>query len=119
MTRSKLSGLSFHKIILYLFIISAVVSCEYKNIEDIDDLISYSNDIAPIIKTNCSVTGCHVPGATTGDMNNYSVLKSNIDNGKFQLMVFELKLMPPVLSGSLMKEDITKLKTWVAQGAGR
>ena len=101
-----------------LLIMFAVSSCEYENLQltSVNE-ISYIKDIKPILSTKCSVIGCHVPGSTIGDFFIYSEIKSRIDNGKFDLMVFNLKIMPPTSSAQLSQEEFTMLKTWVDEGA--
>ena len=56
-------------------------------------------------------------GATTGDFTNYFQLKAIINSGKFQLMVFQNKLMPPLSYSKLTTEEIALLKKWVDAGA--
>lgn len=96
-----------------------LTSCEYENIEINMNaqVVKYSTHISPIILRSCAVTGCHTQGAMIGDFAEYSNIKSRIDNGKFQIMVFDLELMPPSNYSSLTNEEYGKLKSWVEQGA--
>ena len=103
-------------LIFFLFIIT---SCEYENagINAIERPVSYSGDIAPLLIRKCAVTGCHVAQATIGNFNVYPEIKLRIDNGKFQLMVFEHRLMPPATHPSLSELELTRMKKWIDGGA--
>jgi len=94
-------------------------SCEYENAEINSGSVpvSYSGDIALIISRSCAVTDCHVVLSSIGNFNEYSELKSRIENGKFKTMVFEMKLMPPAGYPSLTESEIIKLKKWLEEGA--
>ncbi|MEO8085234.1 MAG: hypothetical protein ABI763_00345 [Bacteroidota bacterium] len=63
----------------------------------------------------CAVSGCHVSGFQPGDFTNYQVLKQKVDDGKLQLVVFDLKIMPPV--NKLSDEETSIVKCWIANGA--
>jgi hypothetical protein len=117
--KKKLSELPYFRIssplILLLFIFT---SCEYENAEEnaLEKPVSYSEEIVPLINKNCSLSGCHIEQAMFGNFNEYSEIKSRIDNGKFRLMVFEYKLMPPSTHRSLTELELTRLKKWVDEG---
>jgi hypothetical protein len=111
--------LSFRKLSLLIFILFIFSSCEYENSEvnALEKPVSYSEVISPLINKKCALAGCHIDHATIGDFKEYSEIKSRIVNGKFQLMVFEYKLMPPLTHRSLSDLELTKLKKWVEEGA--
>ena len=94
-----------------------ICGCEYENADMIIHNNSWSNDISRIIEANCSYAGCHSSGAVIGDYNIYSELKEKIDNGTFQLVVFDLRIMPPLYKGRLSDADLLSLRNWVADGA--
>jgi len=90
-------------------------------------IISYSQDIVPIIQTYClGVNGqlCHVPNTnqgSVGDFTTYEGLKTEVDNGMIAARVFQSNGgMPPSYSNgptSLIDSDLQKFELWVDQGA--
>jgi len=79
---------------------------------------SYSQSIAPIIRSHCAISGCHNSDSTLiGNFNHYDDLKIRVDNGKFQYKVFDAKLMPPFSQPPLTAEEYNKLNCWFQAGA--
>ena len=113
----------FSKLLFYKTSISLIIfiftSCEYENagINSVDRPVSYSGDIIPFMKQNCALAGCHVTNSITGNFNDYSEIKLRIDNGKFQSMVFDTRLMPPSNYPPLSEIELTKLRKWISSGA--
>jgi hypothetical protein len=107
--------------ILLVIILLSVLSCEYDNADSTywDSLgeIKFSEEVSPLITTHCNITGCHINGSPTGDFSDYNQLKQRVDNGKFQKMVFDLKLMPPASSPQLNETEYRTLERWLAGGA--
>jgi uncharacterized membrane protein len=99
--------------------VAIVASCEYENagIKPDGHVVSYSTDITPIIMSKCSFSGCHMEGATIGNFLDFTDLKARIDNGKFRMMVFDLRKMPPALVSPLTNDELSVLKRWIDQGA--
>lgn len=77
--------------------------------------VSYIETIRPLVNLKCAVYGCHVSGFPPGDFTGYEVLKQKVNEGKLQLVVFDLKIMPPV--NKLTDEETALLKCWIANGA--
>ena len=74
--------------------------------------VTYSKSIVPIINEHCAIYGCHVTGFTTGNFLSYDTLYSKIENGTFQLRVFQLKIMPP--NDSLNDDEFdARWKNWI------
>ncbi len=122
--RNKLSELFTHNInlrtpVILAFVIFTFLSCEYENAElkFTGRTVKYSTDIAPLVATRCAIAGCHTTGAPIGNFTEYQALKERVNNGKLQLMVFDLKLMPPVGASSLTLNESGNLKLWIEQGA--
>ena len=107
----------------YVFLVIILVfnfSCEYNNLEIFPyekNKINYSIDIVPILSTHCTLNGCHVNGASIGDFTVNIQLKDKIVSGKFQRMVFDLKLMPPLMNVRLTEKELETLQEWVNAGA--
>jgi hypothetical protein len=79
--------------------------------------ISYEETIRPVVESKCAVTGCHVAGFLPGDFTRYEVLKQKAEEGKIQLMVFSLGIMPPV--HKLTEEEKAQLQCWLTKEVTR
>ena|SRR5258706_10363097 len=88
-------------------------------------IYSYSNDIKPIIGTNCAGSTCHIEGTGNYDFTTYEVLADRIRSGKFEyrllLPVTDAQHMPqagtPSYKGiSLNPCDLYKILSWIKQG---
>ncbi len=108
-------------ILTYLIMATAICSlgsCTKDNleIEPLDEcdtlMVSYANDIVPIIDFRC--TSCHFSSGI-GDFRDYNVLKTKIDAGEFNSRVFVLQDMPP--AGPLTGCEKTVVKAWLNLGA--
>ena len=77
--------------------------------------VSYVESIRPLVEAKCATTGCHVAGFQPGDFSKCEVLKQKADEGKIQLMVFSLGIMPPV--NKLTEEEKGQLQCWIHSGA--
>jgi hypothetical protein len=105
-------------IIRLLLICIFLSGCEYENSEDVRlENVSYSKDLIPIFSNKCSLSGCHVPGAPVGDFLDYEQLKQRIDNGRFNLMIFQYRLMPPPGYNHLMDSEVELIKRWIESGS--
>ncbi len=122
------------KIILSLFVASiflvfVISSCTSRNEEeyfavqtvdttgnnqDTTTLVSYQNDIAPIIAGNCS--GCHQGGAQSGgvSMNNYAEFSSKVD--RVVVMISKTTGFMPKGGQKLPAAKIELINTWKNQG---
>ena len=102
-----------------------VMSCEYNSIEEIEDKknftcdtdnMSYTEDIKPILESNC--VSCHNLRLASGNvrLDNYQVVASEAET-----IVLAVKQeggavsMPP--TGKLPACDILKIEAWFNQGA--
>jgi len=83
--------------------------------------VSFSQEILPLLKLNCTISGCHSNTNTTiPKWENYSTLKTYIDNGSVSYWVFDNALMPPAYapdSTVLSTCEINLLTAWINQGA--
>ncbi|HYV93559.1 MAG TPA: hypothetical protein VE978_17425 [Chitinophagales bacterium] len=96
-------------------------------------IISYHNDIVPILTTYCYGKGypndnsqqlCHVSNTNQGSLGDFTIyqgLKDKVDNGSIQSRVFNSNGgMPPIFSDTpteLTDSALEKFELWVAQGA--
>jgi len=125
MKRLLLSLLSFLAVTFF------ITSCYYDNQEEIHPsisdnscdttgVISYRNDIVPILNNNCGTTNsCHDSNSSNAVLNNYSDVRSNAG-----LMVKAILHDPSLLPSQWMPDggrvinkcSIMKIQAWVNQG---
>jgi hypothetical protein len=104
--------------LLFVFSMGLVsfLSCTKDKFEtDPCSSVSYTETVRPLVETKCALTGCHISGFQPGDFTRYDVLKQKAEEGKIQLMVFNLGNMPPVIK--LTEEERSQLKCWIESGA--
>lgn len=124
-----------HKLLFYpfllVFCLGVTVGCEHDPEEMTVETgstcptgtVSFASEIAPIIKTNCGVPGCHVPGgngngAFVSGPNaevDYAVVKSKVDGSSFNNRVLVQKDMPQ--GGSLTECELNRITEWLNAGA--
>ncbi len=77
---------------------------------------SFVDEILPIIRTSCAVTGCHVQGGNgNGIFENYNQIKAKVDNGSFRDRVIVQRDMPP--SQPLGDCELDHIRQWLDDGA--
>lgn len=91
--------------------------------ENFPTVVSYSNDIVPIINKSCgSSTNCHAPGASGGQpiYDDYAAIKEKVDDGKLHQRVIEQRDMPaPWGPDSVQITDCERelFRLWIEAGA--
>jgi hypothetical protein len=81
-----------------------------------DSIGTFMDNVKPIIEGNCATPGCHVAGGgAPGLMENYTQIKSFVDNGLLEQRALINKDMPP--SGPLTECQQQLLQTWIDAGA--
>ena len=87
---------------------------------DCDDIISYTNDVRPIIEASCKTgmgpgTGCH-----DSWIDEYDNIDNYIIAGTWQNEIFVEHTMPAIPNSfgidSLTEEEFKTMQCWVAQG---
>jgi hypothetical protein len=106
------------------FIASAIcllMSCKQDKIEEViedcPDVISFSQDVQPLINTNCSTSGCHAAGFISPTLLTHADIEANADNIliRIQKDPTDGQLMPsggPKLADSFIQQ----IKCWKDQG---
>lgn len=119
----------FITLAILLTSIIGVESCTYDNEEDLfgninqncdTSNVSFANDILPIMNASCNITGCHDSQTQAAglDLTGHAGTSGAGGNGT---LVGRIKgiggnLMP--LGGTALPDcDISKIETWVADGA--
>jgi hypothetical protein len=108
-------------ILLLMLVIAGISSCTYDKGEVPEpavpinscDLVSFSNDIYPLISANC--IGCHNASFTANDLSNYAGVKAKVDNGSFRLRVLVIRDMPGYCT--LPDSSIQQIECWLSSGA--
>lgn len=78
--------------------------------------VSFSEDIMPLIQTECATSGCHVQGGTgNGIFDNYQNVKDKVENGSLKDRVLVRRDMPP--NEPLSNCQIEYIEEWINQGA--
>jgi len=98
------------------------MSCAYDNMEDLygeemcpPEGTSFSQTIAPIVESNCAISGCHVNGQQLPTLETYEQISANSIRVKART---SNGTMPPPGSGlSLTLEEIDAIACWVDAGA--
>lgn len=112
-----------NSIIVYLALVMALSSCYKDDVESLygavdcdTTMVSFKNDIMPIIDMNCTVTGCHnAGGSAPGTFENYNQIKAKVDDGKFRNRVLISQDMPP--GEPLSDCQILHITKWLDDGA--
>lgn len=116
----------FKQIILTILIVVTLQSCYYDNEEDLypnppecDTInVSYSQDVWPIISSNC--TSCHSGGAPSGNvyLDNYDNIVIAANNGSLMGAIKHENGYSPMPKGGAMLSDcnIAIIQKWVDDG---
>jgi len=110
------------KIAIFIILLFIGTSCAYDNAEELlgenecpPEGTSFSETIAPIINTNCAVSGCHITGQQLPTLNTYAQISANSSKIKTRT---SNGTMPPSTSGlSLSIQEIEAIACWVESGA--
>lgn len=120
--------ISRYTIIVTLLVIGIISSCRNDQYIEVPvpncDTTWYQREIRPIIKTNCSVSGCHDGTNVLPNFNIYLSLKTSIEikiNGKPEILYrIDLPLSDidhmPNNGLMLSSNDRTKLEVWINAG---
>ena len=104
----------FWALITLLMFILSISSCKHDEPNPCRfDELHYRTDIKPIIRKNCSTSGCHNNSNTLGNFDIYDELNERCDNGSFEKRVLVKKTMPPFKMDTC---DFIKLRTWYLSG---
>lgn len=110
--------------IFLAFLLPGISACEWENEETLfaeaeacSEKVLFSTHIAPIIKTNCAYSGCHVAGGKYPDLSSYEKVKAVAADVQHET---QSGSMPPSFSDkSLSQEEIELIACWVEQGTKR
>lgn len=113
----------------FLFLIMCtLIACTHKTDFSLQPAVSYSHDIAPLVISNCTQSGCHgVTEASRFSLLSYDDLITNTnvkpgspDDSKLIEVITSLnafKVMPKNPYSPLTNQQIQTIYLWVGQGA--
>jgi hypothetical protein len=137
--QNKITFNLYHKmetLIMLLTIVSVFHNCSYENESSyycnppIPDIISFQNNVLPLIRDNCSLPACHSGGSPTGNLNledslaytslskpgsGYLNLVNPTKSLLYSQMISSSTPMPP--TGLLDSCKINLVLKWIQQGA--
>lgn len=79
------------------------------------DVVSYSNQLKPVVDKQCASSGCHDSNFQGKDFTTFMDLKKEADEGEIQKHVLKIKNMPP--NNSLSAQELQLFKCWLDGGA--
>ena len=114
--------------ILIVFLVIVAVSCKHEIKNQTSPAISFSNDVQPIINSNCTMSGCHGSDNTSKFMllTYNDVIKHGEIKAKFpkrsnfykKISTTNQKdIMPPPPYQPLSQEQIAVIENWIKEGA--
>ena len=75
-------------------------------------MVTYDNQVKPIIDASCAFVGCHSVGFAFGDFTTYPSMTPYLNDSQFKNEVLITKDMPQ--GGTLTDEELLILECWVA-----
>jgi hypothetical protein len=81
----------------------------------IDDNLTYTDNIADIINSNCATAGCHNGGNSLIDLSSYTGVSNIAENGTLERVVIIEQSMPP--AGPLSECEQEEIQRWINDGA--
>ncbi|MDN5212887.1 hypothetical protein QQ020_12550 [Fulvivirgaceae bacterium BMA12] len=79
--------------------ISEVREYEMCETDQLDQAVSYSLEVAPIIRSTCTLPACHINGFENGDFTNFNQLKGKVDNGLLETVITTSQMPPAFTKG--------------------
>ncbi len=115
----KFVAVIFFTTILILIIVSCTRDQISEIITECGDVVTYDNQIRPIISTTCAYSGCHAGGAP-GNFTSYKGISKYFDSGLIERKTIFDRTMPPNYSSlgpsKLSDEEIVIFKCWIQSG---
>lgn len=107
------------KIVAMILITVFMVSCTSNTYQEISDPITnptYTTNVEPVIKANC--TGCHNNGGQSPNLTTYTYVKNATQNGELICRIDQTQSCGSVMpqSGSMSRPTINMIILWKQQG---
>ena len=122
--KKKVRGIGYVLIISVATFIFGVEACTWDTIGDITpEHVSFTNDIIPVFKASCAITGCHVAGGISPNLSAGSAY-SSLTTGDYissPATADQSKIYEKISTGSMAKyasnQDRALILKWIQQGA--
>lgn len=109
--------------LITFFFILLLGNCTRDQIMEIEsdcgEVVTYENQIKPIIDNACAYSGCHAGGAP-GNYVSYQEIKKYIGNDRIERRVLINRDMPPIYSTlgptELSDQELELFKCWIQSG---
>ncbi|MBA3665391.1 MAG: hypothetical protein H0W61_14440 [Bacteroidetes bacterium] len=93
--------------------------CDKKVGQDIGvpcDQVTFTNNIGPLVKSNCALSGCHAAGTQQIPLLNYTDVKTIADDGRMKSYVIDgnPEFMPK--GGQLSTKEKALVVCWIDNG---
>ena len=84
--------------------------------------LSFKNDIAPLLNTNCALSGCHVSGGQKPDMRTAVSYLSLVNGGYVNTLFPNQSVLYVMINGNMQERipsavDRKKVYDWIRTGA--
>lgn len=110
---------------IYIYLSLSLTACinemrDYETCasEQLDRAVSYSLDVAPIIRSSCALPSCHVNGFENGDFTNFSQLREKAENGLLEMVIITNQMPPDFTEGPKPLTHCEKkiIVKWIDEG---
>ncbi len=87
--------------------------------DHLDRALSYGLDVAPIIRSSCTLPSCHVSGFEEGDFTNFSDLKDKAEHGLLESVIKTNQMPHTNTYGPKVLTDCEKkvILQWIRRGS--
>ncbi len=131
----------FKQVILFLVVIIILSACQSEQVinivdeKDVEEIVSYSNQVQPIFNNSCSGSGCHINNTRSGvNLTDFSatITSSGVSYGQLIIEAGNADNSPlidvlgqspsnsrrmPLNASPLTSAEITLIRSWINQGA--
>lgn len=105
------------------FLVVLTAGCDREKVDlslgDCNEVVSYNNQVKPLIDRTCATPGCHNAGGQPPDYSSYASMKFSLENTSatgFRAQVIDTKVMPLAPSPPLDSIELNLLSCWIDGG---
>lgn len=109
-----------------IFLMLSVSACinevrEFETCDNgqLDEAVSYSLRVAPVIRGSCTLPSCHVNGFENGDFTDFNQLKEKAENGLLEMVITTDQMPPDFTEGPKLLTQCEKkiIIKWIDEGS--
>lgn len=112
-------------VILGTIVIISITSCRHTPDVPSNPVVSFQNDVLPILGGNCNAPGCHAAGSDHKPLDTYDDVMKTVSAGDiytsslYQTITAQASgtIMPPRPQARLSDNQIATIEVWILQGA--